>query len=126
MGRPEVMTDLAISKLEEAYLNDATDVEACFVAGVSLGSLYNYQRENPDFIERKQALKDSVKYRAKKNLVEAITNEEKPDKETSKWFLERRAKEDFSQRNEHTGAEGKDLQINVISFDANVNKKDAI
>ena len=30
-------------------------------------------------------------------------------KETSKWYLERRMKEHFSQRVENTGADGKDL-----------------
>lgn len=108
------MTPLVISKLEEAYLNDATDSEACLVAGVSVATLYNYQKEHPDFIERKEALKDSVKYRAKINLVRAISDEEKPDKETSKWWLERRAKQEFAQRSEHTGKDGKDLPIPIF------------
>lgn len=88
-GRPTVMDKLTLQKLEEAYSNDATDVQACFLANIAPATLYNYQKEHPEFIERKHALKDMTAYQAKIVVRESIVNN---DKETSKWYLEKKEK----------------------------------
>lgn len=104
-GIPTVMTEEVLQKLEEAFTNDATDEQACFLANISTATLYNYQTATPGFLERKTQLKEMVKYRAKKAVAENIE-----EIETAKWYLERKAKgEGFSQRTELTGADGKDL-----------------
>jgi hypothetical protein len=105
-GRPTVMTSENIAKLEEAFLNGATDKEAMFIADISSSTFYDYCKENPEFAERKEALKDMVKYRARQNIVSAIND---GDKTLSQWYLERKAKDEFSQRTEQTGKDGKDL-----------------
>lgn len=87
MGRPTVMTTENIAKLEEAFLNMATDEEACFIADISETALYDFCRENPEFAKRKEALKNKVKYNAKMNIAKAIGT---GDKTLSQWFLERR------------------------------------
>ena len=46
VGRPTVMTDEVIRILEEAFSNDATDEQACFLANISPSSLYKFQEEN--------------------------------------------------------------------------------
>lgn len=102
-GRPTVMTEETLRKLEEAFLNGATDKEAIFQADISSTAFYDYCKENPDFAERKEALKDQVKYRARMNIVKAI---EEGDKQLSQWYLERKVKNEFAQRTEHTGEEG--------------------
>lgn len=89
-GRPTLMTDEKVKELEGYFSIGATDLEACFLAGISKQTLYNYQENNPDFVDRKEALKNMPKYKAKKNIVGEI---EKGDKETSKWYLERKDKE---------------------------------
>lgn len=51
------------------------------------------------------------------NVASAIQTEaenEDPRKETSKWWLERRMKNEFSSRTEATGADGKDLVLPVL------------
>lgn len=95
VGRPTVMTEETLRKLEEAFLIGATDKEACLVAGISEPALYAYCNNNPGYKERKEALKDSPKYKARKNIVEAINAK---DIDTSKWYAERKGKNEFSTR----------------------------
>ena len=105
-GRPTVFTPEVIQKLEQAFSIGATDKEATFVAGISMSSLYLYCQEHPEFSERKEALKDMPKYQARNNIAEAIKD---GDKAQSAWYLERKAKDEFSLRTEQTGKDGKDL-----------------
>ena len=97
VGRPTVMTQEVIEKLEEAFSIGATDKEACFLAKISMATLYNYCQDKKEFLERKEALKDMVKYQARKNVAEAIHEGDKP---LSQWYLERKAKDEFSQKTE--------------------------
>lgn len=113
VGRPTVMTEEVVRKLEDAFANGASDTEAIFYAGVSRTAFYDWQKENPSFTDRKEGLRDMVKYQARRNIVEKIKS---GDLETSKWFAERKIKDEFSQRNEHTGAGGDPLTVQVISF----------
>ena len=106
-GRPTKMTKETIGILEEAFLNGATDRQACFQASISIQTLYNYGKENDGFLERKESLKEMTKYRAKINVSKAI---EEGDKGLSQWYLERKGKDEgFSTRIEQTGADGKEL-----------------
>jgi len=105
-GRPTVMTKETMDKIEIAFSNGATDREACFIAGISQQTLYDYQTRFPEFIERKESLKDMPKYQARHNIVKAIYD---GDKQQSNWYLERKVKNEFAQRSEVTGTEGRDL-----------------
>lgn len=97
-GAPAKMTKETVKILEDAFSNGATDIEACFIAGIHKQTLYNYQKKNPKFIDRKQALKDMIKYQARKSIKESIETEKTPD--TAKWYLERKEKKEFSTRSE--------------------------
>lgn len=105
-GRPTVMTPKTIEKLEEAYRNGASDIEACLIADIATGTLYKYQNEHPDFIERKEALKKNTSYIAKT----VVTKEIKAGNvAVSQWWLERKEKAEFSTRQELTAEDGKNL-----------------
>lgn len=93
-GRPTVMTPEALRKLEEAFAMGCTDVEACLYANIGKSTLYTYQAENEGFLERKEELKESLKLHAKSNLSRSIKIDE--DVDNSKWYLERKAKQEFS------------------------------
>lgn len=95
MGRPTVITQEALRKLEEAFSNGATDLEACFLANISKSALYDYQKENPEFVERKEGLKSMLKYQARINIAKEINS---GDARVSAWYLERKAKSEFSSR----------------------------
>ncbi len=113
IGRPTVMTPENIAKLEIAFSNGASDLEACFIAGISKSTFYDYCKENPSFSDRKEALKEMPKYRARVNIVEAINS---GDKQQSNWYLERKAKSEFAQRTEQTGADGTPIVVNLINY----------
>lgn len=106
-GRPTVITEGVLQKLEMAFFNGATDKEAIFQADISSSAFYDYCKENPEFAERKEQLKDQTKYQARMNVAEAIRE---GDKQLSQWYLERKAKEEFSTRTEQTGADGAAIQ----------------
>lgn len=97
VGRPTVMTDDVIAKLEDAFSVGATDKEAIFVANISKDAFYDYCKLHPEFTERKEALKDMPKYKARKNIVNKINE---GDVSTSQWYAERKVKEEFSTRND--------------------------
>lgn len=99
IGRPTVVTEEVLQKLEEAFLNGASDRQATFLANIAEGTLYNYIKDNPEFGIRKELLKQQTAYRAKQVIKRAI--EEKEDKETAKWYLERKDKE-FKQKTDIT------------------------
>ena len=95
-GRPKSIDEITLQKLEGAFANGATDVQACFLANICTATLYNYQNEHPEFIERKQALKDMIAYQAKANIKQSLlADDEKLKIETSKWYLERKNKKEF-------------------------------
>ncbi len=101
-GRPTKMTAGTLRKLEELFVRGLSDEEACLLADIGTSTLYDYCRDNPQFSERKELLKQRVKTRAKLNISKAI---EDGDVDLSKWYLERRDK-DFKvkQSVEHEGA----------------------
>lgn len=93
MGRPKKITKAVVQKLEEGFLRGLTDREACLYADVSLSTFYDYCRENEEFLERKELLKDQVKMRAKLNVTGSIN---RGNIDLSLWYLERKAKDEFS------------------------------
>jgi hypothetical protein len=93
VGRPTVMTDAMIGKLEMLFAKGLSDREACLIADITPSTLYDYCNKNPEFTERKELLKEKVKIQAKLNIAEAIENK---DVDNSKWYLERKAKDEFS------------------------------
>lgn len=101
-GRPTKMTAGTLRKLEELFVRGLSDEEACLLADIGTSTLYDYCRDNPQFSERKELLKQRVKTRAKLNISKAI---EDGDVDLSKWYLERRDK-DFKTKQsvEHEGA----------------------
>lgn len=111
-GRPPVIDEMTLQKLEAAFSLGATDSEACFQAGISPATLYNYQNENPGYLERKKQLKERMILKARMVIADALNNS---DKEVAKWYLERKAKNEFSARQELTGADGENL-IPVIEI----------
>ena len=93
-GRPTVMTEPVVSKLEVAFCVGASVTEACLVAGISRESYYVFVRENPDYSDRFKQLQQKTILAAKKRIADAI---EDGDTATARWLLERRCKEEYGQ-----------------------------
>jgi len=114
VGRPTKMTPEIIGKLETSFSNGYTDAQACVMADINPSTLYEYCKENPEFSEKKEELKKRVDIQAKLNIVKSL---KAGDKDISKWWLERKCKEEFSLRTEHTGKNGEDIKQKVIYID---------
>lgn len=99
-GRPTVMTDEVLAKLEYVFAMGGTDTEAIFYAGISKDALYDYQKEHPEFTERKEALKESPILKARTTVIESL---EHPDH--AKWYLERKTKGEFANQQKNYNAE---------------------
>lgn len=112
-GHPTVMTPETIAKLEQAFSLGCTDMEACFFANIGKSALYNYQKEHPEFVERKEALKEKMIFAARTVIANSLADN---DKDTAKWLLERKRKQEFSTRIENTGADGEPLQMPVLNI----------
>lgn len=108
VGRPTVMTPEIIAQLEDAFSYGASDKEAYSIVGISSSTFYNYCQDNPEFVEKKDALKEEVKFHARKNIAKGI---KEGDKVLSQWYLEKKAKDEFSTRSELTGKDGEKLGI---------------
>jgi hypothetical protein len=76
-GRPTVMTESVLYKLQEAFCSGATDAMACFYAGISTDCLYKYQREHPEYIKQKEVWKNWTDFRALVNIKNAVESDEK-------------------------------------------------
>lgn len=73
--------------------------------GIAEQTLYNYCKGHKEFLGRKELLKEQPKIKAKMNIVKNINKE---DKDTSKWYLERKSKDEFSLKQElDTNIDGK-------------------
>jgi hypothetical protein len=100
-----------LNKLEHCFALGTPDKDACLFAGISEATLYNFQNENPKFLERKHALKEITSISARMNIKEAIV--QKKDLDMSKWYLERKKKDEFGSRTELTGAGGTPLNTTI-------------
>jgi len=110
---PTKMTKETIQKLESAFSLGCTDPEACLYADISLSSLYDYQSRHPKFLDRKNILKKSLKLQSRLNVGKTIKN---GDVENSKWYLERKAKDEFSTKQESgiTDQKGNDVDMGEV------------
>ena len=108
-GRPTKMTPETVKKLEEAFAIGASDGEACFYADISKPTLYAYQDANPEFLNRKEALKERPVLLARQTVLKAMET----DPQTARWFLERKRKAEFAARQELTGADGERLGVGL-------------
>lgn len=111
-GRPSKFSEITLQKLNEAFAIGASDPEACFYADVSTTAFYNYQQLHPQFVERKNALKQRPVLLARQTILKNM----EADPVTARWYLERKAKSEFAARTELTGKDGKDLPQPIIDL----------
>lgn len=107
-GRPTKLTPETILLLEQAFSMGCSDLEACVHANIGKTSLYNFQAEHPEFVERKELLKEKLVLKARSVIANALNNK---DENTAKWYLEKKKKNEFGNRTEITGANGEPISI---------------
>lgn len=104
-GRPTVMTPVVVSKLEQAFSLDSTISEACFYAGITRETYYEFLKREPEYADRFEALRNRLVLKAR----ETVAREIGKNYQNSMDYLTRKRKNEFSTRQELTGAEGTPL-----------------
>lgn len=117
-GAPTVMTPEVIEKLEQAFLLGCTDTEACLAADIAPATLYNYQEKHPEFLERKDQLKQNPFYKARRTVVRALEN----DPKLAMDYLSRKMKKEFGNNVDIT-TDGKELPTPILG---GMTKKDEV
>lgn len=107
-GRPTVMTAETIGKLEYAFSRGLSDREASLYADINPDTLYEYCKKHPEFSERKELLKEQPKMKAKLILADRLDDQ---DDKVAEWYLERKARDEFSTKQEISGSLSGAVQI---------------
>jgi hypothetical protein len=120
IGRPTKMSEETIQKLEEVFALGGTDLEACFYADISRRTLYTYQNENPDFLYRKELLKQKPFLLARQSIMKGV----KEDYNFAMTFAERKMPE-FKRKVEiESPLVAEQSRINILINNLNLNEKD--
>lgn len=108
VGRPRAIGEEELRKLEEAFKLGCTNREACFYANVKESTFYDYLKEYPEYSEKIDIWKSYEKIKARMVVHKAL---DKGDKEMAKWYLERKAKDEFSTKQEFDGTVNNRVEI---------------
>lgn len=100
-----------VVNLITAFKTDLTEFEACVYAGISKPQYNYFIKLHQEFSDIKDCCRQFPKLRVKKVFSESLDN-----LEFAKWWAERRMKNEFSPRTEHTGAEGQPIQPILVKF----------
>ena len=90
-GRPPVMSEKVIQKLEQAFSIDCTIREACFYAGIAESTYYENKKKNPKMMEEMERLKNKPILKARQTIVNGLS-----ETDNAKWYLERKRKNEFA------------------------------
>jgi hypothetical protein len=112
VGRPSKMTNTTLKKLKEAYLGDHNDEEACFIAGISLTTLYDFQSRYPRFADLKAKWKQGPTVKARAKIVKAISKDDGNTSDAWRW-VEKKRRDEFG-------------NVQTIDFNANVTVAEAM
>jgi hypothetical protein len=108
-GRPTKMTPETIKKLEDVFMVNGSVVNACFMAGITTNTFYNYLKENPEYSDRIKALREMVALSAKRTLAQGVKEDANLALKTLKNVLPNDYNEKTTQDVNMAG------QVNVIS-----------
>jgi len=116
-GRPTVMTTNVVGKLEQAFLMGCSDIEACLFADISKQALYDYQKKHPEFIDRKEKLKQNPVMIARKGMIDLLGSDDENIKHKAITDTLNRYDGKPKERVALEGADGGDLGIKVTFED---------
>ena len=92
---------------------------ACESIGLPPQTLSNWVKADDALGMKLHGMENTLNILALANIASALQTEaesEDPRKEMSRWYAERRMKQEFSTRTESTGADGKDLPSPIFSI----------
>lgn len=102
--KPVKMTDDIVKKLEEVAALDGTVEEMCFWAKISKQTYYNWIDSFPEMKERFDALRQRPFLKARQTIIKSLD-----EPHNAFRYMERKKKDEFSERKELTGKDGEAL-----------------
>lgn len=120
VGRPPVVNEEVVRKLEQALQNGFTVGKACELSSISTSTYYKYCEEDSAFSDKMTRAQEFACEVARQNVVNAIVQDK--DVQTSRWYLERKARAEFSTRSELAGANGEPYNIAIEVLDGSKKK----
>ena len=105
---PEIVEEICKYIADGLYQKDA-----CAMAGIGVSTYHDWINAHPEFSEALKVAEAKAKSRLKAVILEAA---EAGTWQAAAWMLERRWKEQYSIRNEVTGADGEGISIAPISW----------
>ncbi len=106
LGRPTEKTPEVIRKIEEAAALDCSMEEIAFFANIHRATLYRWIKADKELSDRIAELRQSPFLKARKTIVDSL---DKPQYAIE--YMKRKKKAEFSERQEMTGADGKELKV---------------
>jgi hypothetical protein len=91
-GRPTVITDEVVRKLEDAFREGFSVNTACELSGISRSTYYEHLNSNEAFSDKMVVARQWVNEKAKQVIIKAI---DKDDIKAAQWWLERKARDEF-------------------------------
>lgn len=110
------LTEEESKKIEAAFMIDATPKEVVLETGLGYEKVLEWMATG-DNHKRMEELRTRPRWEAKK----LVTKASGEDLKTAQWYLERKAKDEFSNRTELTGRDGKDLIPKPLLFNVRDN-----
>lgn len=97
IGRPTVFTEEVVRGLEAAFRDGAHVYEACKAVGIDPSTYYKKLKIDETFSTRMSLAQEYITELARGVVARTI---QKGDDDNSKWWLERKAKAEFSTKSE--------------------------
>lgn len=98
-GRPPAITPDTLARLDYAFSIGCNDKEALAYADVSKSAFYRWLENNPEYRERKEALKARPVLKARKAAVDALDSDNEKEKNLmARWYLEKRRADEFGNK----------------------------
>jgi len=116
-GRPTVITEDALQKLEHAIEKAMPVAKACQYAGIAESTYYEHLKKDEGFRRKMDEAKHRFSLLARNAIEEAVR---KGDANIAIKWLERREKDEFSTRREEQREQT--LTINLIQYTNKPNK----
>lgn len=117
---PVKLDDITVKTIEEALALDCSIEEVCLMANISKQTYYNWINSFPELKERFDVLRASPFLKARKTINDSLTNPQYAFE-----YMKRKKKNEFSERQELTGGDGKELQPVLVKFINNENDRDS-
>lgn len=105
-GRPTIMTDEILQKLESVFKLGVTNGVACNYADIAESTFYDHYKKDPVFRRKIDSAKDYARIAAGNVVVDSIVNGK--DVESAKWWLAKKHSDEFSEPKRLSGVSIKD------------------